>query len=640
MAVRARPDNLTLDHPGGVEAVASSLDFQELWEHRDDVRAACRRLVGDDSTADDVVQETFLRAITHAERLDRRSSFAPWLATVARRRSIDRLRADARVRVVAAPPEQSSSMGGDPLEHVLQQERVDRVRAALAALSVRERQLLLRQIAHGLSLAELAAEEATSIASVRSVLSRARTKLRTSIERGGPLGAAPMPGLVAALKRRLHRLAARLEGSTPMLAGAGVQFGDVVVIAVTAAALLLAGGVPAPPRPTTIAMADGVQASEHRPAASGPADRPAPGRGPDRDRDAPPSPREERQPDDRPVLQPPPVHLPGMPEDGADQPEEVFVQHVAASADGRTLVISGNKEVAAGSLGGQGLYRSDDGGHTWRWLEAGGYVVGYPLLPPGFRGQRTVFVVSGPVLLRSDDGGEHFEPVAPARGGVAAVSHDRADGRIFLAQAGLAAYDAHDGTTTPYRAAPTSTTVGGLAVRISRSSEPTFLVGTALPTSDGGSDQGYVQRCTPTSCDTPFVLPGMQRAPSTLLAHSSPGLALAWFGNRLYRSVDDGRTFASVAMPSNGAILTIVEGAPGELLLARTNPGNSASSGLLRSVDRGATWTPMAVGTPLQQGVEGLAYLATGRIVAGLDGRPGFRCSADGGVTWSPRCPA
>lgn len=636
MAVRARPDNLALDHPA---EDASALDFQELWEHRDNLRAVSRRLVGDGGTADDVVQETFLRWLTNATRLDRRTSFAPWLATVARRRSLDQLRGAARVRLVAAPPERSSSTGDDPLEQVLRQERFDRVRAALAELSVRERQLLLRQTAHGLSLAELAAEEATSIASVRSVLSRARAKLRMSLERGGPLGAAPVPGLAAAVKRRLHRWAVRFEGSTPMLAGASAQFGDVVAAAVAAAVLLLAGNVPAPQRSTslTMASASAEQAGEHRPSSPGGPERPEPG-STRRDDTAPHNRRDHKEPDDRPLLGGPAIHLPGMPADGADQPEEVFIEHVAASDDGHTLVISGSKDPAAGSPGGQGLYRSDDGGNTWRQLEAGGFAYGYPILLPGLQGSRTVFVASDPMLLRSDDGGEHFDVVGSSRGGVTALSQDPTDTRIFLAPAGLVAYDARTRETTPYLAAPASASLGGLAVRVSPLSEPTFLVGTARHTSTGAV-QGYVQRCTPLACETPIALPGVFQAPNILLSKVTPGLALVWRSGKLYRSTDNGTTFSAVSVPSSTTIHTVVEGAGGELLLARSNPDSSTSSGLLRSTDGGVTWTATAVNTPLQQGALGLAYGANGRIVAGLAGRPGFRCSVDDGVTWAPRCP-
>jgi RNA polymerase sigma factor (sigma-70 family) len=634
MAVRARRDNLALDHPAAGDPVPA--DFDELWQHHRDVRAVSRRVVGE-GQADDVVQDTYLRAL-NAEQLERRRSFGPWLATVARRRSIDELRAGARLVTVATPPERSTTLGDDPLEQVLVHERSRRVRAALATLAPRERRLLLRQAAHGLSLGELAADEATSIASVRSVLARARTKLRSSLERGGPLGVAPLPRLVAAVRRRLQDWAVRIEGAMPSLAGAGAHLGDVMGAAVAAIALLLAGNVPAPESHPAVSLV-AVDRPPGRPAPDRPPPNHAEGGGPPRSASGPHEQAERPQGGagggaDKPLVPRPSLGLPGLPADEADQPEEVYVEHVAASDDGRTLVISGNKDTRSGSKGGMGLYRSDDGGHTWRWLEAGGYAYGNPVIPPGFDRHGTLFVAADPLVLRSDDGGRSFEPVGSSRNGVTAVSSDPDDSRMFLAPAGLVAYDVGTGHTTPYGAAPTAAALGGLAT-----AGDNFVVGTALhkPT---GAVQGYVQRCTVHLCEQPVALPQVFTAPKVFAPTDTPGLVLAWGSQRLYRSVDGGVTFTAVSLPPTGTIFTVVDGAEGELLLARSNRGEATSSGLLRSSDGGLTWTPLALGTPLQQGAEGLAYLATGRIVAGIDGAPGFRCSTDGGVTWAARCPA
>lgn len=646
MAVRARADNLALDHPAD-EADTSTAEFQALWEHRDDVRAACRHLVGEDGTADDVVQETFLRWLTNAKRLDRRMSFAPWLATVARRRSIDELRTEARVRLVAVPPERAGTPSEDPLEQVLQQERFHRVRAALAELSVRERQLLLRQTAHGLSLAELAAEEATSIASVRSVLARARTKLRASLERGGPLGAAPAPGVVAAVKRRLHRWAARLEGSTPMLAGTGAQFGDVVMAAIAALALLLSG-TPGPGAVTDVLAIS----------AEGPPDSSASSsRAGDRHTSSPASAASDeaisksdtKQKEEKEVPPPPPggwlppgVDLPGF-SDGAQQPDDAHAMTVAASDDGRTVIVTGptSAEHRSDAGGRVAMYRSDDGGHTWRRLRAGGYTAGRIMVPPGFAGHGTMFVVTDTTLLRSIDGGDNFEPMSASRGVAVPSPRYATDRQVFVAPAGLAVYDDSVLATIPLTAAPTSTSplLGGLALSPEHPSDPTILVGVTMPMGNKTS-QALVQRCTPTKCDVPVALPDGRFAPRLLRSVSVPGLTVAWTADRLYRSLDGGITFTALPVPAGVDILQVADGRKGELLLARSNTGRSTDSGLLRSGDGGLTWAPLGVDTPLQQGARSVVHLGGGRIVAGLSPGAGLLCSWDNGVSWAPRCPA
>lgn len=157
------------------------VDFEELWSHRDALRDLCRRIVGDAATAEDVVQDTYVRAWNNLEQLERRPSLMPWLATVARRRSIDELRRRRRSTPVEVLRDEATRPELDPGESTAVGETVERVRDALTALTERERQLLTRRVELGLSLAELADEEESSVGSVRSVLSRARTKLRISV---------------------------------------------------------------------------------------------------------------------------------------------------------------------------------------------------------------------------------------------------------------------------------------------------------------------------------------------------------------------------------------------------------------------------------------------------------------------------
>ncbi|MEV4708497.1 sigma-70 family RNA polymerase sigma factor [Actinoplanes sp. NPDC049316] len=62
--------------------------------HGEPVRAYARRLTGNRSTADDVVQETLLRAWRHLHSLtDRDGSVRSWLLTVAHNVAVDQMRA-------------------------------------------------------------------------------------------------------------------------------------------------------------------------------------------------------------------------------------------------------------------------------------------------------------------------------------------------------------------------------------------------------------------------------------------------------------------------------------------------------------------------------------------------------------------
>src|SRR3954463_15944828 len=94
------------DHPGSIDdailvrgVVAGSEDalapFYAL--HADAVYAAACRLTSDRQVAEEVVQETFLALWNRAELYDPAAgSLAAWIHTIARNRTVDRLRAAGR----------------------------------------------------------------------------------------------------------------------------------------------------------------------------------------------------------------------------------------------------------------------------------------------------------------------------------------------------------------------------------------------------------------------------------------------------------------------------------------------------------------------------------------------------------------
>ena len=77
---------------GSQDALASLYD-----RHADAVFAAAIRLTSDRQVAEEVVQETFLALWNRAELFDPAAgSLAAWIHTIARNRTVDRLRAAGR----------------------------------------------------------------------------------------------------------------------------------------------------------------------------------------------------------------------------------------------------------------------------------------------------------------------------------------------------------------------------------------------------------------------------------------------------------------------------------------------------------------------------------------------------------------
>jgi RNA polymerase sigma-70 factor (ECF subfamily) len=81
--------------------------------HADSVFASACRLTSDRWLAEEVVQETFLALWDRAETFDPSvGSLAAWLHTIARNRTVDRLRAAGR-RPTLIPLSSAASVGGD-----------------------------------------------------------------------------------------------------------------------------------------------------------------------------------------------------------------------------------------------------------------------------------------------------------------------------------------------------------------------------------------------------------------------------------------------------------------------------------------------------------------------------------------------
>lgn len=127
-------------------------------EHGRSLLAYATRLTGDPAAAEDVVQETLVRAWKHAGDLtvDGRGSVRGWLLTVARNLVTDRARARA-----SRPPEvaeQPEGLAATPVQRDHAQKVVDSmaVLGALEGLSPGHRDVLVAIYYRGRSVAEAA----------------------------------------------------------------------------------------------------------------------------------------------------------------------------------------------------------------------------------------------------------------------------------------------------------------------------------------------------------------------------------------------------------------------------------------------------------------------------------------------------
>jgi RNA polymerase sigma-70 factor (ECF subfamily) len=142
------------------------------------------RLARNRDRAADLLEETWLRLVTHADRLHPDTRLGPWLFTVSRNLYVSACRA----RVFEASDAallQRAALGPSPFEEAAASESEARIEAALAGLPLHYREVLLLVGVEGLGLAEAAAVCGISNVALRQRLSRARAMLAHRLEAGG-----------------------------------------------------------------------------------------------------------------------------------------------------------------------------------------------------------------------------------------------------------------------------------------------------------------------------------------------------------------------------------------------------------------------------------------------------------------------
>jgi RNA polymerase sigma factor (sigma-70 family) len=170
---------LTLLAPHGVDAPKQRL-ARLYGECRDDVYAYVASLLGDLSLAEDVTALAFERAFRRRRLFNsRRGSERAWLFGIARNAALDELRRRRRSTAL------EGDVPADAWERAEEDEGVLRrvtVRAALAELTPRERELIALKFHAGLSNPDIARVLGVSESNAGTLLHRTITKLRRACD--------------------------------------------------------------------------------------------------------------------------------------------------------------------------------------------------------------------------------------------------------------------------------------------------------------------------------------------------------------------------------------------------------------------------------------------------------------------------
>jgi RNA polymerase sigma-70 factor (ECF subfamily) len=200
-----------------------SLRFTALYRrYWPDVHRFCSRLVRDPARAEDLAQETFLRAFRQLPTLQEARGVWPWLSTIARNVCIDQIRVDGiRTAATARAASLEVDRGDNTWEEVARRYKRRRLAGQIAwaidCLPPRERRILQKKMLEERSWAEIARLDGSTPDTVRNLAWRARRALRPLLSdaKSESLGLGIIPAFWLRSRSRLQRariaIAQRLE---------------------------------------------------------------------------------------------------------------------------------------------------------------------------------------------------------------------------------------------------------------------------------------------------------------------------------------------------------------------------------------------------------------------------------------------
>lgn len=136
---------------------------------------------GQSAASEDLLQDTFLRAMTYRSSFDGRGSVRSWLYTIARRQLYDRPDPPPAEEVSVELPDR----GSDPLEITVLRDELERTRRALEDLRPEQAEVLILARLQGLPYREIGEILGISEGAVKLRVFRALAALRDSIRREG-----------------------------------------------------------------------------------------------------------------------------------------------------------------------------------------------------------------------------------------------------------------------------------------------------------------------------------------------------------------------------------------------------------------------------------------------------------------------
>jgi RNA polymerase sigma-70 factor (ECF subfamily) len=154
----------------------------DITQHMPHLRGIARLLARDRALAEDLVQETMLRAISHADQFQPGTNLKAWLTTILRNSYFNEKRSQRRLAEYSASTAGRASAARGQQEHRLQMRDLKR---AMVHLPAAQREALALVGASGYSYEEAAKMTGCAVGTMKSRVSRARFELQSMLDGGG-----------------------------------------------------------------------------------------------------------------------------------------------------------------------------------------------------------------------------------------------------------------------------------------------------------------------------------------------------------------------------------------------------------------------------------------------------------------------
>lgn len=138
--------------------------------------------LGERDAAEEVVQDTFVRAFSSLDTFRGESSLRTWLFTIARRLVVDRRRAQRRKREVNNLDDVDAATGYNALDNLIANEARKKVWGAVGKLSPTQREVFLLRVNEGLSYKEIAEVAGTTEGAARVHYHNALRTVKENLE--------------------------------------------------------------------------------------------------------------------------------------------------------------------------------------------------------------------------------------------------------------------------------------------------------------------------------------------------------------------------------------------------------------------------------------------------------------------------